>query len=228
MNKQEMTCELLDRTLSKLLEHYSSSQNKKVKRFEFNGKTYKKINLSTYQIENAMYEYATLEDRKHGVAIKANTLTKSPYSEMIRKAKDDMLGSRGSNLLDTGLDHAALKFNFGVLASDYKKLQEKLEFYEDIIRKAELNTALENNSSKVLLTDNTKDKTKEILSELLELLSTDLLIGMSPVKGSSPEVYYENMGTDKKLCNFSDLKDLDIELDKDNRIIRKNILRIEV
>lgn len=226
MNKQEMTCKLLERTLDKLLKQYSRFQNNEIKHIELNGKKYKKINLSTYQLENAMHEYAMLEEKRQEIIIKANTLTKYPYSEMIKKAKFDMLESRESNLLDTDLDYTDLKYRFGVLAADYAKLKDKLKLYEKIIRKAELNKELENSGSKLAISinSNNKSKEKEILAELLELLSADYLINMSIVNGGCPEVYYENADTNKKICNFDDLKNLNIELNENSQIVQKDIL----
>lgn len=222
MNKQDAVCNLLKKTLENLLRHYSDFESGKIKSIDLNSKRHKKISLSTYQIEDAMNEYASLEDKRIDLLVKANTLTKSPYREIIEEAKLKMLKSREPNLLNSDIEYVDLKYRFGVLAVDYSKLREKLELYESIMEAEGLDREVKKSIPKAILSNSSEESfINNILEELLVILSSDYLIGVNNVIGGSPEIYYENSNTNKKLCNLSDLSKLNIQLDKNNKITYK-------
>ena len=109
-------------------------------------------------------------------------------------------------------------------------LKEKVANYKKERQKYMNNKALEDNKPLIVTTDNSNinnRKINNILACLLELASKDFIINISRVNGKSPEIWYENGDINKKLCNYSDLENLHIELDEHNRIIQKSIITIK-
>lgn len=219
MNKQQMTLNLLGKTLDELTKLAVKFNNNATKQVIINNKKYNKIKLSTYTIEDGMNHFATLEEKRNNAILKANTLTKQPYRELIEDAKKRLYETIHVSSIDTDLNYVDLKYRFEALAANYAKLKDELLHSERIIKEHELNTALSVKPSNLIL--NAKDQTKEILSDLLETLSNDYLITINKTNNGFIEVFYENTGINKKLCNFEDLNSLEIKINADNKIVKK-------
>ena len=83
MTKLEKSLNLLDKALNNLLKLSKQFDNKEIKITKINGKLYKKINLSSYQVADAMIHFATQDEINEGICKKANTLIKEPYRQSI-------------------------------------------------------------------------------------------------------------------------------------------------
>lgn len=223
MDRQQLALNLLRKTLDELIKLAVKFNDNTIKQAIINNKKYNKVKLSTYTIEDGMNHFATLEEKRNKIILKANTLTKQPYRDIIDDAKRRLYETIHISSVDTDLSYVDLKYRFEALASSYVKLKDELLHSERIIKEHELNSAL-NTKPSHLIVDNTKDQTKEILSDLLEILSNDYLITINKTNGGYIEIFYENTDINKKLCNFEDLNDLEIKIDADNKIVKKNIL----
>lgn len=222
-----MALNLLRKTLDELTKLAVKFNDNTVKQVIINNKKYNKIKLSTYTIEDGMNHFATLEEKRNNAILKANTLTKQPYRDLIEDAKKRLFEAIHVSSVDTDLSYVDLKYRFEALATSYAKLKDELLHSERIIKEYGLNSALNTKSSHLII-DNTKDHTKEILSDLLEILSNDYLITINRTNGGFIEIFYENTEINKKLCNFEDLNNLEIKINADNKIVKKNILSHKV
>ncbi|MCG3694125.1 hypothetical protein [Aliarcobacter butzleri] len=225
MVTQNEKLDFLDRVLKKLIQVSKDIYSGKIKSISLNGKIYKKIKPSSYQVEAAMIEFATSFDV--GKQLKYSMLNKEPYKTLLNNAELEISKIGNCTTVDTDLDYIALEYKYGVLAKQYSMLKEKLANYEKERQKYMNNKALEDHKPLIVSTDNSNNsKINNILACLLELTSKDFIINISRVNGKSPEIWYENGEINKKLCNYSDLENLNIELDELNRIIQKSILKI--
>ncbi|MCG3709907.1 hypothetical protein L5F64_02320 [Aliarcobacter butzleri] len=225
MATQNDKLDFLDRVLKKLIQVSKDIDSGKINSISLNGKIYKKIKPSSYQVEAAMIEFATSFDI--GKQLKYSMLNKEPYKTLLNNAELEISKIGNCTTVDTDLDYIALEYKYGVLAKQYSMLKEKLANYEKERQKYMNNKALEDHKPLIVSTDNSNNsKINNILACLLELASKDFIINISRVNGKSPEIWYENGEINKKLCNYADLENLNIELDEHNRIIQKSILKI--
>lgn len=225
MATQNDKLDFLDRVLKKLIQVSKDIDSGKINSISLNGKIYKKIKPSSYQVEAAMIEFATSFDV--GKQLKYSMLNKEPYKTLLNNAELEISKIGNCTTVDTDLDYIALEYKYGVLAKQYSMLKEKLANYEKERQKYMNNKALEDHKPLIVSTDNSNNsKINNILACLLELASKDFIINISRVNGKSPEIWYENCEINKKLCNYADLENLNIELDEHNRIIQKSILKI--
>lgn len=228
MATQNEKLDFLDRVLKKLIQVSKDIDSGKIKSISLNGKIYKKIKPSSYQVEAAMIEFATSFDVEK--QLKYSMINKEPYKTLLNNAELEISKIGNCTTVDTDLDYTALEYKYGVLAKQYSMLKEKVANYEKERQKYMNNKVLEDNKPLIVTTDNSNInniKINNILACLLELASKDFIINISRVNGKSHEIWYENSDINKKLCNYSDLEDLHIELDEHNRIIQKSIITIE-
>lgn len=228
MTRQDYGIKLLKRVLNNLVELAIKFDNGNIKSVKLNGKTYSSIKFNPRFIENAMHEYATLEEKENGAIYGYSMLQKEPWKSFIDEAEKhfEEIRPKGAKVISEELELASLKNKFAALAAKNKNLENKIKMYEIAIKKHEINVAL-NDIPQIEFTENTdKNKTEMILAELLELLSSSYIVGIDKQKAGSPEIYFEYNGIDKKLCNLSDISDF-IELDENLKIKQKNIIRIQ-
>lgn len=227
MTKLEKSLNLLDKALNNLLKLSKQFDNKEIKITKINGKLYKKINLSSYQVADAMIHFATQDEINEGICKKANTLIKEPYRQRISKADSEIKKNLLTNVIENELDYTELTYRYGVLAAEYAKQKDEIKFLKDSIKVGQLNTFKNTNKSKIILTNNTNDtQTEDILTHLLELLSENFLISVDEKIGGNHAIYFEHMGTIKKICNMSNLSELNIYLNEERKFIQKNILKL--
>lgn len=226
MNKQEASLKLLEKTLERLEEFCNKFEKKEIKFVTLNGKKYKKINFSTYQIEDGLHHFATESERNNNIIIKANTLTKPPYRYLIDETKKSFTAKKIENISNTDIEYIDLKYRYDTLLIAYAKQKNEIALYNKLLKNTEAIESQKSSGVQLVLSENLTD---EILSNLLVLMSEDFLITINQTKGdSSQEIYYEYLNVNQKICNFRDLKDLDIELDENKKIIHKNIINIRV
>lgn len=229
MDKQKLKCNLLEKTLKNLIEIEQNFSKGEIKSINLNNKIYKKINLSSYQIENAMNEFSTLEERLNNISLKANTITtKNPYKEMVEKAKIIIAKNRGCNLLDSNeLDFINLKYKYGVLAADFAKLTDTLELYEKIIRENELNKEEDNFYQKTNKRNEDNVETiKKILANLISLNTQEGFLKVYNNKGCN-EIFFDGDINSKKLCNLAEIQNIDIQLDENKNLVSKRKIIIK-
>ena len=226
MNKQEASLKLLEKTLGRLEEFCNKFEKREIKFVTLNGKKYKKINFSTYQIEDGLNHFATESERNNNIIIKANTLTKPPYRCLIDETKKSFIAKKIENISNTDVEYVDLKYRYDTLLMAYAKQKNEIALYNKLLKNTEAIESQKSSGVQLVLSENLTD---EILSNLLVLMSEDFLITINQTKGdSSPEIYYEYLNVNQKICNYRDLKNLNIELNENKKIIHRNIINIKV
>lgn len=226
MTKIDKRKELLQKALDFLIDEYIKFENDGKSQLILNNKSYKRINFSTYQVEDAMRELATSQNIQDGIPIKANGLakgTKNNYPNMILDAKKQALENvtKDSFVPSDEITILELKQEIMYLTKKNVLLEEENELNKKIMKKEEIKREFENDKTITIIENEKNTKLTKILEKLLELTSLEYLLKIDFQKGRIPsQVYFEGAENNIKLCNYSDLLELDIEID--NNMIRQS------
>ncbi len=216
--KEEKTLKLLKRACDFLVDV--------VPPIKLNGKTYKKINFSQPQVMNCMHEIAKPEERAEGLLFDdASTIShNNEYKVAIAEGKGQRAKKEAKKLdieFEGGEpDVLNMKLMINSMAAQIDALKEKNASLEAIINKAELREALEEKSGPARIHHEAPvaddQKIRELLRRLLSTLSKEGILMIEPKRNGKSAVANLFLPDGlKRFCKLSELKELDLDFNKD-------------
>lgn len=216
--RKKQRLKLLKRIIDILI-NYNPSKRRP---FILNKKEYYKLTFSGDQIINAMEQYVTFEEREQGlIPTDRSTFYKTEYKEILTEAKKKKLNLKSSTGLNlsNNLKDVELELQIQLMASEISKLKEENQTLEMILKKEEIIRT--NDTYETLIynsNDNVKDNQLWLLIQLIELNMDDGIIKIDTQNNNNKLLYYEGINKNEKLCNLSDLRNLDFKLVRDKGI----------
>lgn len=223
IEKMKKTTKLLERTLIELEQLIFPITLNKI--------YYKKLSYSNPQIINAMFHFATKEEINDGIPIlDPSTISKSDlYKNIINKFKlqniENTNLSRNLNFKKMYTE-IELKLYLENSLAKIKLLEERNKMLEKFIEEHEIEKTLKNSEklTNIGKLDSDENKLGRILLRLLEKLNYENHIKITPAhNGNITTINYVSFDGIVKVCNLSDLDELNYRIEKDdnNRLFIK-------